>query len=117
MWDEDGYLYVVGRVKDVIISGGENIYPIQVENAIAAHPAIAEVMVFGVPDEQWGEAIKAVCSCKPGQTATAQHVIDFVGAKIARYKRPKYVEFVAALPRTAAGAIDRAKVKELHGHT
>ena len=78
-------------------------------------PAIAEVVVFGVPDAQWGEAIKAVCAFKPGQTATAQHVIDFVGARIARYKRPKYVEFVAALPRTAAGTIDRAKIKEAHG--
>jgi acyl-CoA synthetase (AMP-forming)/AMP-acid ligase II len=118
-FDAEGYLWYKGRspAKELIKPGGENVYPAEVENAIAAHPAIAEVMVFGVPDEQWGEAIKAVCSCKPGQTATAQHVIDFVGAKIARYKRPKYVEFVAALPRTAAGAIDRAKVKELHGHT
>jgi long-chain acyl-CoA synthetase len=116
-FDADGYLWYKGRspAKELIKPGGENVYPAEVENAIAAHPAIAEVVVFGVPDAQWGEAIKAVCAFKPGQTATAQHVIDFVGARIARYKRPKYVEFVAALPRTAAGTIDRAKIKEAHG--
>jgi long-chain acyl-CoA synthetase len=115
-FDAEGYLWYKGRspAKELIKPGGENVYPAEVENAIAAHPAIAEVVVFGVPDAQWGEAIKAVCAFKPGQTATAQHVIEFVGARIARYKRPKYVEFVAALPRTAAGTIDRAKIKEAH---
>jgi acyl-CoA synthetase (AMP-forming)/AMP-acid ligase II len=117
-FDAEGYLWYKGRspAKELIKPGGENVYPAEVENAIAAHPAIAEVVVFGVPDAQWGEAIKAVCSCKPAQIATAQDVIDFVGARIARYKRPKYVEFVAALPRTTAGTIDRAKIKEAHGH-
>ena len=71
--------------------------------------------MLGVPDAQWGEAIKAVCTFKAGQTATAQQVIDFVGGRIARYKRPKYVEFVGAMPKTAAGSIDRVKVKEAHG--
>jgi fatty-acyl-CoA synthase len=113
--DEEGFYYIVDRTKDMYISGGENVYPAEVEGAIAAHPAIAEVAVFGVPDPQWGEAIKAVCALKPGQTATAETVIDFVAGRIARYKRPKYIAFVAALPKTAAGAIDRAKVKELHG--
>ena len=72
-------------------------------------------MVIGVPDAQWGEAVKAVCRCKSGQTATAQEIIDFVGARIARYKRPKFVAFVDALPKTAAGSVDRGKVKETHG--
>ena len=116
-FDAEGYLWYKGRTaaKELIKPGGENVYPAEVENAIAAHPAIAEVVVIGVPDAQWGEAIKAVCSCKPGHEATAQHVIDFAGSRIARYKRPKYVEFVAALPRTATGAIDRDKVKAAHG--
>ena len=116
-FDAEGYLWYKGRApaKELIKPGGENVYPAEVENAIAAHPAVAEVVVLGVPDAQWGEAVKAVCRCKPGQTATEQQIIDFVASRIARYKRPKYVEFVAALPRTAAGAIDRAKVKELHG--
>jgi acyl-CoA synthetase (AMP-forming)/AMP-acid ligase II len=117
-FDADGYLWYKGRspAKELIKPGGENVYPAEVEGAIAAHPAIAEVVVLGVPDTQWGEAVKAVCACKPGQTATAQEVIDFVGARIARYKRPKHVVFVASLPRTSAGAIDRAKVKEAHAH-
>jgi acyl-CoA synthetase (AMP-forming)/AMP-acid ligase II len=118
-FDADGYLWYRGRspAKELIKPGGENVYPAEVERAIAAHPAIEEVVVIGVPDAQWGEAVKAVCSCKSGQTATAQEIIDFVGARIARYKRPKFVAFVDAMPKTAAGAIDRAKVKEAHGRT
>jgi acyl-CoA synthetase (AMP-forming)/AMP-acid ligase II len=116
-FDADGYLWYKGRspAKELIKPGGENVYPAEVEREIGAHPAIAEVVVIGVPDAQWGEAVKAVCRCKSGQTATAQEIIDFVGARIARYKRPKFVAFVDALPKTAAGAIDRAKVKEVHG--
>jgi acyl-CoA synthetase (AMP-forming)/AMP-acid ligase II len=116
-FDAEGYLWYKGRspAKELIKPGGENVYPAEVEREIAAHPAIAEVVVLGVPDAQWGEAIKAVCTFKAGQTATAQQLIDFVGARIARYKRPKYVEFVEAMPKTAAGAVDRAKVKEAHG--
>lgn len=117
VFDAEGYLWYKGRspAKELIKPGGENVYPAEVEREIAAHPAIAEVVVLGVPDAQWGEAIKAVCTYKAGHTATAQQIIDFVGARIARYKRPKYVEFVGAMPKTAAGAIDRIKVKETHG--
>jgi acyl-CoA synthetase (AMP-forming)/AMP-acid ligase II len=116
-FDAEGYLWYKGRspAKELIKPGGENVYPAEVEREIAAHPAIAEVVVLGVPDARWGEAIKAVCTLRAGQTATAQQVIDFVGGRIARYKRPKYVEFVGAMPKTATGAIDRAKVKEAHG--
>ncbi len=116
-FDADGYLWYKGRspAKELIKPGGENVYPAEVEREIAAHPAIEEVVVIGVPDAQWGEAVKAVCRCKSGQTATAQEIIDFVGGRIARYKRPKIVTFVEALPKTAAGGVDRAKVKETHG--
>jgi acyl-CoA synthetase (AMP-forming)/AMP-acid ligase II len=116
-FDAEGTLWYKGRspAKELIKPGGENVYPAEVEREIAAHPAIADVVVLGVPDTQWGEAIKAVCTYKAGQTATAQQIIDFVGERIARYKRPKYVEFIGAMPKTAAGAIDRAKVKEAHG--
>ncbi len=115
-FDADGYLWYKGRspMKELIKPGGENVYPAEVEREITAHPAIAEVVVLGVPDARWGEAVKAVCTCKPGRTATEQELIDFVGARIARYKRPKYVTFVDAMPTTASGAIDRAKVKEAH---
>jgi acyl-CoA synthetase (AMP-forming)/AMP-acid ligase II len=118
-FDADGYLWYKGRspAKELIKPGGENVYPAEVEREIAAHPAIEEVVVIGVADAQWGEAIKAVCRCKSGQTATAQEIIDFVGGRIARYKRPKFVAFVDALPKTVGGAIDRAKVKETHGRT
>jgi acyl-CoA synthetase (AMP-forming)/AMP-acid ligase II len=118
-FDGDGYLWYKGRspAKELIKPGGENVYPAEVEREIAAHPAIAEVVVFGVPDAQWGEAIKAVCACKVGQSLTAQELIDFVAERIARYKRPKHVEFVSAMPKTSAGAIDRAKVKETHGRS
>ncbi len=115
--DAEGMLWYKGRLpaKELIKPGGENVYPAEVEREIAAHPAIAEVVVFGVPDAQWGEAIKAVCVCKPEPAVTAQEIVDFVGGRIARYKRPKYVEFVGALPKTATGAIDRSKVKGTHG--
>jgi acyl-CoA synthetase (AMP-forming)/AMP-acid ligase II len=117
-FDEQGYLWYKGRspVKELIKPGGENVYPAEVERVIVSHPAIAEVVVIGVPDAQWGEAIKAVCVCKPGQAVTAQTLIDIVGERIARYKRPKHVVFTDVLPKTADGAIDRAKVKDAHGH-
>jgi acyl-CoA synthetase (AMP-forming)/AMP-acid ligase II len=116
-FDADGYLWYKGRspAKELIKPGGENVYPAEVEREIGAHPAIVDVIVLGVPDQQWGEAIKAVCTCKAGHTVTEQEVIDFVAARIARYKRPKFVTFVAAMPKTAAGTVDRAAVKKEHG--
>lgn len=116
-FDADGYLWYKGRspAKELIKPGGENVYPAEVEGAIAAHPAIADVVVIGVPDKEWGEAIKAVCVLRPAQSASAQEIIDFVGARIARFKRPKHVVFVDALPRSSAGAIDRNKIKDAHG--
>jgi acyl-CoA synthetase (AMP-forming)/AMP-acid ligase II len=115
--DADGYLWYAGRspAKELIKPGGENVYPAEVERTIREHPAIADVAVIGVPDAQWGEAVKAVCVCRPGTTLAAAALIDFVGGRIARYKKPKHVVFVAALPRGANGLVDRAKVKEDHG--
>jgi long-chain acyl-CoA synthetase len=116
-FDADGYLWYVGRApeKELIKTGGENVYPAEVENAIRQHPAIADVVVIGVPDPQWSEAIKAVCVLHPSKKATADEVIDFVGGQIARYKRPKHVVFVDKLPRTTGGDLDRAAVKSAHG--
>jgi len=115
-FDADGYLWYVGRsaAKELIKPGGENVYPAEVERALLEHPALSEAVVFGVPDAQWGEAIKAVCVLRPGQTLAADALIEFVGQRIARYKKPKHVVFVAALPKTAAGGIDRAAVKAAH---
>ena len=116
-FDEDGFLWYVKRKaeKELIKPGGENVYPAEVEKIILSHEAIAEVSVIGVPDRQWGEAIKAVCVLKPGKTLDPQALIDFVASKIARYKKPKFVVFVDGLPKTSEGDIDRAKVKEAHG--
>jgi acyl-CoA synthetase (AMP-forming)/AMP-acid ligase II len=118
-FDAEGYLFYAGRspAKELIKPGGENVYPAEVEKAIGEHATIAEVSVIGVPDSQWGEAIKAVCVCRPGQSVTASDLAEFVASKLARYKKPKHVVFVDALPKTAAGAIDRATVKKAHGGT
>jgi acyl-CoA synthetase (AMP-forming)/AMP-acid ligase II len=110
--DSDGYLYIQDRVKDMIVSGGENIYPAEVENAIYGHPAIAEVAVIAVPDTKWGESVKAIVVLKPGARADAQSIIDFTRTRIAAYKVPKTVDFVDALPRNETGKLLKRKLRE-----
>jgi acyl-CoA synthetase (AMP-forming)/AMP-acid ligase II len=116
-FDEDGYLWYVKRKaeKELIKPGGENVYPAEVEKAILDHEDIAEVSVIGVPDKQWGEAIKAVCVSKPGKSPAPEALIEFVASKIARYKKPKFVVFVDSLPRTPDGEVDRNTIKKEHG--
>jgi len=109
--DEDGYLFIHDRVKDMIISGGENIYPAEVESAVYGHPHVAEVAVIGVPDEKWGEAVKAVVAPKPGVTPDAEDIIAFARTRIAGFKAPKSVDFVEALPRNASGKILRRELR------
>ena len=113
-FDEDGFLWYAGRrpEKELIKPGGENVYPAEVEKVILEHPAVEKTVVLGVPDPKWKEAIKAVCQLKAGQSLEAQELIDFVGERIARFKKPQYVEFVTDLPVGADGSPDRAKVKE-----
>ncbi|WP_275888287.1 acyl-CoA synthetase [Nonomuraea lactucae] len=107
--DEDGFYRVVDRVKDVIISGGENVYPAEVESALLTHPEIVDSAVIGVPDERWGEVGKAfVVATEPLRTAD---VLAHLDGRLARYKIPKYVEFVAELPRTASGKILRRELR------
>ena len=110
--DTDGYIYIQDRIKDMIISGGENVYPAEVENAVSDHPSVAEVAVIGVPDAQWGEAVKAVVVMRPGQEASAADIIRFTREKIAGYKCPKSVDFISALPRNASGKILRRSLRE-----
>jgi acyl-CoA synthetase (AMP-forming)/AMP-acid ligase II len=86
-----------------------------VERAILEHEAVSEVVVLGVPDEEWGEAVKAVCALKPGRSVEPQELIEFVGARIARYKKPKHVVFVDAVPRTGKGDVDRETARREHG--
>ncbi len=98
-WDEDSYIFIVDRAKDMIISGGENIYSAQVEEAIAQHPAVLECAVIGIPDDEWGEAVKAVVVLKPGTTATEAEIIATAREHLASYQKPRSVDFVARFPR------------------
>ncbi len=109
---KDGYLYLHDRMKDMIISGGENIYPAEVENVLMQHPAIADGAVIGVPDEQWGEAVKACVVLKPDAKASAAEIVEFMRARIAHYKCPKTVDFLEAIPRNPTGKILKRVLRE-----
>ncbi len=116
-FDADGFLWYEGRKadKELIKPGGENVYPAEVEKVILDHPAVKAVVVFGVPDPKWKEGIKAVCRLKTGENLTAKALIDFVGTRIARYKKPQYVEFVTEMPLLEDGTPDRTAVKQCYG--
>ena len=109
--DEDGYLYIHDRVKDMIISGGENIYPAEVEKAIFGHPDVADVAVIGVPSEHWGEEVKAIIVPRPGAAPDPGSIISWARERIAPYKAPKSVDFIEALPRNASGKILRRELR------
>lgn len=109
--DADGYMYIHDRVKDMIITGGENVYPAEVESAIYGHPDILEVAVIGVPDAKWGEAVKAVCVPKPGAQIDPESVIGWARERIAGFKVPRSVDIIAALPRNASGKILRKDLR------
>jgi acyl-CoA synthetase (AMP-forming)/AMP-acid ligase II len=109
--DADGYLYIHDRVKDMIISGGENVYPAEVENAVFSHPDVADVAVIGVPDEKWGEAVKACVVLKPGKSLSEAEVIAHARGHIAGYKCPKSVDFIDALPRNPSGKVLRRELR------
>lgn len=109
--DDDGYIYIVDRKKDMIITGGFNVYPAEVESALLTHPAILDTAVVGVPDEKWGEAVKAVVTLKDGQECTEEELIEFCKEALGSVKSPKSVEFWEVLPRTAAGKISRKDVR------
>ena len=111
-FDEEGFLYIHDRVKDMIVSGGENVYPAEVENALFGHPDIADVAVIGVPDEKWGEAVKAIIVPKPGKTPSADDIIAYAKTRIAGYKCPKSVDVRDALPRNASGKVLRRQLRE-----
>ena len=112
--DDDGYLFIFDRVKDMIVTGGENVYPAEVENALFGHPAIADAAVIGVPDETWGEAVKAIVVAKTGAPQDAADIIAWARARIAGYKAPKSIDFVDAIPRNITGKILRRQLRELY---
>jgi fatty-acyl-CoA synthase len=109
--DEDGYLYIHDRVKDMIISGGENVYPAEVESAIYGHPAVQEVAVIGIPDEKWGETVKAVVVPKPGMTIEEADIIAYARERIAPFKAPRSIDVIPELPRNASGKILRKDLR------
>jgi fatty-acyl-CoA synthase len=113
--DDEGYYYIVDRTKDMYISGGENVYPAEVESVLYQIPQLAEAAVIGVPDERWGEVGKAIVAVKPGQVLTEAQILDHCRENLARYKLPRFIEFVEALPRNATGKVHKPTLREQFG--
>jgi long-chain acyl-CoA synthetase len=113
--DADGYLFLTDRIKDMIVSGGENIYPVEVEEVLSQHPGVAQVAVIGVPDERWGESVMAVVVRAPGSAFDASELGTFAAEKLARYKLPRSVEFVLELPRSPAGKVLKRDLRARYG--
>jgi fatty-acyl-CoA synthase len=110
--DEEGYVRIVGRIKDMVIRGGENVYPREIEEFLYTHPQIADVQVIGVPDERYGEELMAWVILRPGASATEEEVRDFCKGQVARYKVPRYVKFVDSFPMTVTGKVQKFKMRE-----
>ena len=110
--DEEGYVTIVDRKKDMILTGGENVYSTEVENVLYMHPSVLECAVIGVPDAIWGEAVKGIVALKPGCRATGEEIVQFCKERIARYKAPKSIDFVETLPRTGPGKIHKRALRE-----
>jgi acyl-CoA synthetase (AMP-forming)/AMP-acid ligase II len=110
--DEEGYVTIVDRKKDMILTGGENVYSTEVENILYMHPAVLECAVVGVPDQKWGEAVKGFVVLKSGHEAAEQEIIQFCKERIAHYKVPKSIDFMDALPRTGSGKINKKDLRD-----
>ena len=110
--DEDGYLFITDRAKDMIVSGGVNIYPAEIEAAIIRHPAVQDVAVIGIPDEEFGEQVKAFCELKPGRAAGPDDILAHCAQTLASYKRPKTLEIVAELPRNTMGKLLKRELRD-----
>jgi long-chain acyl-CoA synthetase len=115
--DEDGYLYIVDRMKDLIIRGGFNVYPRDVEDALLEHPDIIQAAVVGRPDEESGEEVVAVVAVRPGSAVTAEEIVAWSSTRLARYKYPREVRVVDAVPLTSVGKTDRKAVRGLFAAT
>jgi fatty-acyl-CoA synthase len=110
--DNEGYVNIVGRIKDMVIRGGENVYPREIEEFLYSHPAIADVQVIGVPDERYGEELMAWVIPRPGSSVDTEQVREFCRGKIAHYKIPRYVKLVDAFPMTVTGKVQKFKMRE-----
>ena len=117
--DDEGYLYIVDRKKDMVVSGGFNVYPAEVEQVLYRHPAVLEACVIGVPDAHWGEAVKAVVILRPGQHATEADLMSYCDGKLAGYKKPRSIDFTHELPKNASGKVSRKLLREQYwqGHS
>jgi long-chain acyl-CoA synthetase len=111
--DEDGYFFIVDRKKDMIIRGGYNVYPREIEEVLYEHPAILEAAVIGVPDPEWGESLRAFVVLRPGQTASERDLIDYCRSQLADFKRPRRVTFLPELPRNPTGKVLKRELREL----
>jgi fatty-acyl-CoA synthase len=110
--DEQGYVRIVGRIKDMIIRGGENVYPREIEEFLYTHPDIADVQVIGVPDERFGEELMAWVVARPGASLTDEAIKEFCRGQIARFKVPRYIKFVDEFPMTVTGKVQKFKMRE-----
>ena len=110
--DEDGYLYITDRKRDMIISGGANIYPREIEEVICRHPAVFEVAVIGIPDEKWGEQVKALVVTNEGKRVTEAEIIEHCKRHMASYKKPQSVEFLPTLPKNAYGKVLKRELRD-----
>ena len=112
--DEQGYVRITGRIKEIIIRGGENIAPKEVEDLLRRHPKIADVYVYGVPDEKYGEEVAAAIRLNPAASATPDDIREYCLDKIARFKIPRHIRFVESFPMTASGKVQKFKLREMH---
>jgi len=113
--DEDGFFYIVDREKDMYRSGGENVYPAEVEKILADHPKVLNISIIGIPDKKWGETGMAFVVLNKGETSTREELIDFLNGKVSRYKFPTHLKFLDELPMTASGKIKKAELKKMYG--
>jgi long-chain acyl-CoA synthetase len=110
--DEEGYYYIVDRAQDMIISGGTNIYPAEIEEVLHSNPNVQEAAVIGVPDEKWGESVKAIVVLKPGQTVSEQEIIEYCKERMASHKKPRSVDFIDDLPRNPSGKVLKRVIRQ-----
>ena len=113
--DREGFIYFLGRKDDLIITGGENVYPAEVEEVILGYPGVADVAIMGIPDERWGQAIKAVLALREGGTASQEEIFEYLKTRLSHFKLPRILEFTDALPKMGSGKLDRVRIRALYG--
>ncbi|HAM54626.1 MAG TPA: hypothetical protein DCQ64_04160 [Candidatus Rokubacteria bacterium] len=113
--DREGFIYFLGRKDDLIITGGENVYPAEVEEVILGYPGVADVAIMGIPDERWGQAIKAVLALREGAAVGQEEIFEYLKTRLSHFKLPRILEFTDALPKMGSGKLDRVRIRALYG--